>query len=506
MNTVSILLIDDDPGERALARRALAAEFGRPEVTEAEGREGFEAALARGGFDLVVTDYELGWATGVQVALMVKAAFPDLPVIMFTGSGNEEVAVEAMKAGLDDYVVKSSRRLARLGASAGAQVRLARERRRRGDALGLAERNLAEAVEGMPAGFVLLDAERRFVMCNGLFRRLYPAAAPLMTPGAPYEAILRRIEEAGDATAAEGRQEGAPAVPPRRELWEREELLASGRWILATDRRTPDGWTVGVRTDVTEAKRQEANLRAARDEAQAASRAKSAFLASMSHELRTPLNAIIGFSETMAREVMGPLGSRRYLDYAEDILRSGRHLLALVNDLLDVARIEASKVELHEEVVAVGDLVEEAVRIAGAAAGRRAEIRFEAPAELRLRADRRAAAQVLLNLLSNALKFSSPEGAVRVVVRCGADLAIAVEDEGAGIPEETLARLGQPFVQASNVLTRRHRGTGMGLFISRSLVELHGGRLDIDSAVGRGTTATVRFPATRVVEAEAPVA
>jgi two-component system cell cycle sensor histidine kinase PleC len=241
----------------------------------------------------------------------------------------------------------------------------------------------------------------------------------------------------------------------------------------------------------------EADLRAAKEAAESASRSKSAFLANMSHELRTPLNAIIGFSEVLTGELLGPCGSPKYLEYAQHIKESGDHLLELINHILDLSRIEIGRYELHKEWAQGDELVKDALRFVVLAA-QHARVSLEreidseiAPAFL----DRRAVRQVLLNLLSNAIKFTPPDGVVTARVGCDSgDLVIAVADNGIGIPANEIARLGRPFEQVASPLERAHQGTGLGLAISRGLVEMHGGRLQIASEAGRGTTVTVRIP------------
>lgn len=230
----------------------------------------------------------------------------------------------------------------------------------------------------------------------------------------------------------------------------------------------------------------------AKARAEAASATKTTFLAGMSHELRTPLNAIIGFAEIMSAEMYGPLGSSRYQDYARIIAISGRHLLTLIDDLLDLSKIEAGRMTLSAEPVDLLTVAVDALSMAGADAG---AVEIQAPdVPVTARGDRRALTQVALNLVSNALKFSRPDGRVALrIYRPDQDHAgLEVRDDGIGIPADRLAELGQPFVRVES--DHKHKGTGLGLYISRSLVELQGGRLDIDSTEGIGTTVRVTLP------------
>ncbi len=246
-----------------------------------------------------------------------------------------------------------------------------------------------------------------------------------------------------------------------------------------------------------------ANLNAALIEARGANRSKTEFLANVSHELRTPLNAIIGFSEIIHDEIYGPITPHQYREYAGDIRDSGRHLLDLINDILDVSKIEAGKLELHESVVEVGAIVETTIRIVKprADAGN-LELTVNVPdVPPALYADERALKQILLNLLSNAVKFTPEGGRVTVAVRGGdrGEISISVSDTGIGIAAEEIPRVLQPFRQVDSALNREYEGTGLGLSLAKSLVELHGGRLELESELGAGTIVTAVFPGERIV-------
>jgi len=243
--------------------------------------------------------------------------------------------------------------------------------------------------------------------------------------------------------------------------------------------------------------------------AEAASRAKSSFLASMSHELRTPLNAVLGFSETMEKEVHGALGAPQYKDYVQDIHRSGAHLLSLINDILDVSRLDAGHCELQEEVFGLKDEIEESMHMVSVQA-RKAQVRLTrevAPGLPLLNGDRRRMRQILLNLLSNALKFTPPGGEVMTrAFRSDEGLVLKVTDTGIGIAPEDFSKVLEPFGQVDSRLARKYQGTGLGLPLTRQLVELHGGSLRLESTVGDGTTVTVVLPPWRCVPAVANAA
>lgn len=257
----------------------------------------------------------------------------------------------------------------------------------------------------------------------------------------------------------------------------------------------------GIIHDITERRAREESLRRACAQAEAANQAKSRFLANMSHELRTPLNAILGFSEMIAREMFGPLGSPRYREYARDIHDSGHHLLAIVNDILDLAKIEEGRFEIEEAEIDLAALAETALRLLQPHAENKGlRLGIERPGELpRLRGDARLLRQLLINLLSNAVKFSHHGGRVVVRLYC-ADrrLVMAVVDQGRGMRPEEIPYALDPFVQVGDPLLRRG-GTGLGLPLAKSIARLHGAELLIDSAPQRGTTVSVLFPAERVL-------
>ena len=259
----------------------------------------------------------------------------------------------------------------------------------------------------------------------------------------------------------------------------------------------------GTARDISAKVRAQRELRAATAEAEAASLAKSRFLANMSHELRTPLNAIIGFSEMMLREVLGKLGNEQYRAYVGDIHASGTHLLQIINDILDLSKAEAGKLTLDEEVFDLRDIMRSVDQLT---AGRVHEGGLTYEVALAddlppLRGDERKTKQILLNLITNAVKFTPPGGRITVTARFDPEdgLAVTVADTGIGIAEHDLDRVLKPFEQVDSSLSRQHQGTGLGLPLVKAMMEMHGGRLQLDSELGAGTAMTVIFPPERAI-------
>jgi two-component system cell cycle sensor histidine kinase PleC len=388
-----------------------------------------------------------------------------------------------------------------------------------------AEMRLSDAIEAISEAFVVWDASNRLVLCNSKFQSLHGLSDEAVASGTPYE----EISAAGSKPivrmqlSSEGR-----AVPGARTF---EAQLDDGRWLQISERRTKDGGFVSVGTNITELKRHEeklidserrlkatvVDLRSSqqalerqteqlaylaeryaeqKDRAEEANQAKSAFLANMSHELRTPLNAIIGFSEVMESGLFGPLGDTKYFEYCRDIRESGRYLLDVINDILDMSKIEAGRTTLALETIELDSFLSEAMRmVAARAAEKHLTIKEEIQTSLTLRADRRTVKQIVLNLLSNAVKFTPDGGSITVRARiAGSSVTIAIEDTGIGIPKESLRNLGKPFEQVESQFTKRHRGSGLGLAIAKSLTELHGGAMRIRSTLGVGTIVLVRLP------------
>jgi len=282
----------------------------------------------------------------------------------------------------------------------------------------------------------------------------------------------------------------------------------SGRriWISENARAVRD-WSgallcyEGTVEDVTEKFEQDRALRVALRQAEIANKMKVAFLAAMSHELKTPLNAVLGFSEIIRNEVLGPIGHEAYRDYAGDIHKSGTRLLSVINDVLDVSRLEGGLVTIEARSENMQDVAEAAIKLARGITHDQRRIEIAVPADIpSLQVDSRRVAQALGNLLANALKFTPETGRICLAARLQPDggVHLLVEDTGIGMAEETIAAALEPFRQLDGSLARRFEGAGLGLSIAKALAELHGGTLSVKSAAGEGTTVTIALPAGRV--------
>ena len=372
---------------------------------------------------------------------------------------------------------------------------------------------------------MLWDAQNRLVLCNSNFQGLHNLPDQAIATGAAYDAVVAagRQPVVRSKITSEGQAPGARTF---------EAQLDEGRWLHISERRTKDGGYVSVGTDITTIKLHEekliesekrlmktvADLRLSQQKlerqtveladlaekyseektrAEDANEAKSKFLANMSHELRTPLNAIIGFSEIMAAGMFGPLGTEKYGEYCNDIRQSGQYLLDVINDILDMSKIEAGRIRLDLAEFEVEPFLDDAIRvITPRADDKQLALTADTGGHIRLLGDQRLLKQIVLNILSNAVKFT-PEGG-RIVIHARASarrVRIAIADNGIGIPKEALAKLGRPFEQVESQLTKSHQGSGLGLAIAKSLTELHGGTLSIRSTLGKGTLVLLRLPA-----------
>lgn len=359
-----------------------------------------------------------------------------------------------------------------------------------------------DAVGTLSEGFAILGTDHKVIYANepswahhGNAYRMYDRG--LTVVDVIYEGVKRTHPSLAEAVA----RSTAQKLTTRLLSGKPTDLITdNGRIARTTYRTMANGFIVAVSTDITELRQRELELKEARISAEAANTAKSQFLATMSHELRTPLNAILGFSEIISSEIMGAVPPR-YVDYARDIHNSGRHLLALINDVLDVSKLEAGKFELCESEFDLKTVVSACLALVAVQA--RAEgihIVENCGRSPTLRADERLVRQVLLNVLSNAVKFTPSEGSITVSVapQANGDLQIAIADTGIGMTRDETAVALSAFGQVDSKISRQHKGTGLGLPIAKSMMQLHGGELLVQSSPSHGTTVILVFPKSRV--------
>ncbi len=375
-------------------------------------------------------------------------------------------------------------------------------------------RRLAAIVKEADDAILSVGADLKITLFNRGAEKIFGYSAAeilgqplnLLIPDRFHERHERRVEQF--ATASEGaRYMGERSeVIGRRKNGEEFPAEASILKLEIDGERT----FAAILRDVTARKREDEALQLAKKQAEAASLAKSRFLANMSHELRTPLNAIIGFSQLMLEHVYGPMGHPNYEGYVVSILEGGEILLSVINDILDMSKIEAGKTELNLTELMVEDTIASTVRVLGERAVM-ARLRLSTNVERglpALRADERMVKQILLNLVSNAIKFTPERGEIVIAARIEPDgsLALTVRDTGIGMAAKDVPKALEPFGQINGTLARRYPGTGLGLPLVKSIIELHGGTLTIDSREKLGTIATVHFPAVLVVRRKAPAA
>jgi PAS domain S-box-containing protein len=354
------------------------------------------------------------------------------------------------------------------------------------------------------------DHEGRYVFVNDFYARRIgrPVASIVgLTPVAAQDNLETRSAQERDRRIVAGLDPPgsfeeaivSPGGEPR--------VLLTTKALLRDEDGRPS-LVVTASLDITDRKEAENALLAAKEEAELASRSKTEFLANMSHELRTPLNAIIGFSQVMADEVLGPLGSARYSGYARDISASAQHLLGIISDILDVSKLEAGKVDLDEDEVEICQMGRDILHLVAERA-RSLDVSVDlelAPDLPRIKADALKLKQVLLNLITNAIKFSHSGGRVVVRAVAGEDgMRLEVVDRGIGMDPAEVETAVTRFGQVASTWNRKHPGTGLGLPLAIGLVELHGGRLQIASEKGVGTTVTICLPASRLVRQDTAV-
>jgi signal transduction histidine kinase/DNA-binding response OmpR family regulator len=560
----TILVVDGEPSNVMLLEHMLRLEGFTNVISVTDSRE-VTTIYREHEIDLVLLDINMPYMDGFQVMEELNRVTKGdyLPILVLTAQIDRETCHRALKTGAMDFVTKpfeSVEVMNRIRNLLGVRMYYKRSRdqnlllegkvaertaqldQRNTELEGLNNRLrrlvstrislaacensehvwrllLEELTRDMPAeggGIYFRDGDE-YVLCHTLDRLPRPARVPLpLAVGTVFEHVAGRCKPLM-LSGVSGPLEDMPVDGSR-----------SGRnSVLALPLLDPEGECFGilalkspVEHDFTAQDREMATIlaahscvtahaieatdemRAAKEEAEIATRAKSEFLTNTTHELRTPLNAIIGFSEIMWSESFGPIENDQYKGYVRDIYDSGRHLLGVINDILDMSRIEAGREELREEELDVEEIVQTSIRFVEQRAREggltlEVEVADYLPS---LYADKRKIRQILLNLLSNAVKFTPTGGSVSVVAELGpgGQMVIAVQDTGIGIAPQDVDRALQPFGQVDGALTRKYEGTGLGLPLSRSLIELHGGVLELQSEVGSGTRIGMLLPAERV--------
>jgi len=367
--------------------------------------------------------------------------------------------------------------------------------------------DLLDAIATANEAFAIFDHSDRLSAFNSAYAELLRERVPDLRTGMTFQELTQR-------QGSPALINGEPVEPDSWSTWRLaqhrkgngsyEVQRQDGRWIRTFDARTRRGGYVTLHVDITEQKEREAALQSAKDEAELANRAKSHFLALMSHELRTPLNAIIGFAEILESETFGPHSDPQYKEYAGDIRGAGDHLLKIINDILDLSKIEAGRMELMEEEIEIAALADDVVRLVSHTATQaQVTINIEIPHDLpRVDADLRIFRQMLLNLLSNAIKFTEAGGTVTVSAdHDGSGVHVRVRDTGIGIAAADLPKVLEPFRQTGTSINDHQQGTGLGLPLVKSMIELHGGHFDIESTPDVGTTVTLTFGSERIAAA-----
>jgi PAS domain S-box-containing protein len=511
MSVLRILHLEDDRRDAELVEATLAGEGLRATITRVDNGTSFRSALESDAFDVILADYNLPMFDGLSAQLLTAELRPDTPFIFLSGSIGEELAVDRLKNGATDYVLKD--RMARLPSAVRRALAEAAERteRRRAEehvhrlnaeleervALRTAElaesqRRLQAILDHSPAAISLKDLSGQYIVINREFQRVAAADEVLgKTDTQLFPPRLASAYRGNDAQVLE-RQHGLNVEETFLQS-DGAHVFHSIKFPLLDETSCPYA-LCAISIDITERKKTEDALKMARLEAEQANRAKSEFLSRMSHELRTPLNAILGFAQVLQLDDLNE-GTKEGL---QQIARGGEHLLSLINEMLDIARIEAGRLALSSEPVRIRDAVQHALELVRALADQR-EIALVIDRSLAddaaVVADRQRLNQILLNLLSNAVKYNRQGGQVSVGLERVGDrrIRIVVTDTGAGIPQEKLDRLFQPFERLGAEQTLVE-GTGLGLALSRGLADAMGGTLGVASEADRGSTFWLELP------------
>ena len=520
MSSEPVVIIDDSATHLKILER-LANSLGGWTVAKAFSNA--DAALSfcrenRPGLVVLAAAIAQGEAAGLIRRLHHVEGCADVPIIVIGAEEDLDCLERARDAGAVDHLLLPINhrdfRLRARNALAPHRGRLrgdsnhplppgrTREGERRQDGLRQAHERLLRILDAIPRMICVTGEDGRYLLVNRQFASFIGIRASRLIGKSPLEAhggpVARSLMETDPPLLA-----GRPApISSEEEIVDRdgEQRVLSASKSVFHGEDGEDSMVVTVWLDITERKRAERDLLAAKEQAELANRSKTEFLANMSHETRTPLNAIIGFSQVIAGEMLGPIGTPKYIGYAHDILVSAEHLLGIINDILDLSKLEAGKLDLAEEVIELPKTMEDLLQLADAKA-RASEVHIVLRCEggvPPLLADARKVKQIVLNLLINAIKFSHPGGEVAIVLRTLAGaVTIDVIDHGIGMDAEEVALAMTRFGQVASAWTRKHDGTGLGLPLAIGLTEIHGGTLAVRSTKGVGTTVTVAFPRER---------
>lgn len=489
-NSIHILVVEDNPGDAVLIEQTMAQFSGtRATSRVAANVEDAETLLRTEQFSLILCDLELPDSSGLETVERVLSNSQSVPVVVLTGGDTREMAIEAIRLGAQDFVEKGTVTSASL------------------------ERIVAHSLERQSLNSALQESLTKLEAANARFVNLVSdlTDAVIVADLAGIVLFVNPAAEqlfARDRSATVGETCTLPldsAEPVEVGLSDHDGLARTAELRVVDTEWDGQPAKLASLRDITDRKRTEHAMRVAQKAAETANDMKSRFLANMSHELRTPLNSVIGFSEVMKEETFGEVGNVQYLGYAEDIHRSGHHLLSLINDLLDLSKAEAGQYEFSDSEFDLVETLRESLRLIlpqAVAKSLSVETTF-AFDECRFMGGERQMIQIAVNLLSNAIKFTPENGRIDVRLRPGSlgSIVVEVEDSGIGIAPEDMPRIFDAYSQVGEPYVRdSHTGTGLGLALTKRLVEMHGGFVRLRSKPDAGTTASVTFPRSRLID------